>query len=271
MAMSGLARERIRAPLAADWALSRGITALTTAEVAGLLGAPVSQVSQRLASAVRRTEWVTPARGLWVPVPPEYRGWGGPPAVEFLDALMRHLSTTYYLGWLSAAALFGAAHQAPQVSQVATSHLVRDREVGRVRLQFHMRSQVDDLPTTSYVARSGPVRISTPEVTALDLAADLAVSGGLDNVATVIVELAEQDRLEVTQVATLIRHFPPAVGRRVGWVLDHYTETDDLDLLQEACTAAAPTPSLLDSLSPARGPVDGRWNVRVNTDLEIET
>ncbi len=261
---------RVRAPMAADWALSRGISALTTPEVADLLGAPATQVSQRLASAIRRTEWVTPARGLWVPVPPEYRGWGGPPAVEFLGALMRYFEADYYLGWLSAAALFGAAHHAPQVTQVATSRLVRDRQVGRVRLQFHTRSNLHLLPTTAHLARSGPVRVSIPEVTALDLAADLSVSGGLDNVATVIVDLADQAGLEVPQMTELAQHYSPAVGRRLGWILDEFTEVEGLDMLQKVVAAVAPTPSLLDSLSPSRGAVSHRWNVRINTEVEVD-
>lgn len=270
MATTSVPSGGVRASQAADWALSRGMSALTTSEAAHLLGAPVGQVSQRLASAIRRTEWVTPARGLWVPVPPEYRGWGGPPAVEFLDALMRYFEADYYIGWLSAAALFGAAHHAPQVTQVAAPRLVRDREVGRVRLQFHTRSNLDLLPTTSHLARSGPVRVSTPEVTALDLAADLSVSGGLDNVATVIVDLAEEAGLEVPAMAELARHYAPAVGRRLGWILDEFTEVEGLGTLQKAVVGVAPTPSLLDSLSPSQGRVNQHWNVRVNAEVDVE-
>ena len=258
----------VRAPLAADWALSHGMGALTTAEVAELLGAPAAQVPQRLASAIRRTEWVTPARGLWIPVPPEYRGWDGPPAVEFLDALMRHMGVTYYLGWLSAAAMYGAAHHAPQVTQVATSRLVRDRQVGRVRLQFHTRTQVDVLPTTTHMARTGPVRMSTPEVTALDLAADPAIGGGLDNVATVLVDLADQERLNPARIAQSTHRFPPAVGRRLGWLLEQFTQTDGLDALQRVVAPVTPTPSLLDSLGRPHGRVDSRWNLRINADVE---
>lgn len=261
---------RVRAPLAADWALSRGKMALTTAEVAELLGAPAAQVPQRLASAVRRTEWVTPARGLWVPVPPEYRGWGGPPAVEFIDQTMRFLGVVYYLGWLSAAALFGAAHQAPQVTQVATARLVRDRAVGQVQLRFYTRTGISGLPTTTHTARSGPVQMSTPEVTALDLASDLALGAGIDNVATVLTELAESPGLAAEQLGQLATRYPPAAGRRVGWILEQFSDMDGLDALHAAVAPAAPTPSLLDSLSPSRGRVDERWNVRANADVEAE-
>lgn len=40
--------------------------------------------------------------------------------------MMAHLGRDYYLGWLSAAEMYGAAHQRPQVLQVAVDrHLVR--------------------------------------------------------------------------------------------------------------------------------------------------
>ena len=38
----------VRAPNASDWALSRGVNALTTTELADVLGVPPGQVRQRL-------------------------------------------------------------------------------------------------------------------------------------------------------------------------------------------------------------------------------
>lgn len=68
----------VRASHAADWALSHGISALTTSELADLLDIPAGQVRQRLAAPTRRGEWASPARGLWMPVTPEFRTWGAP-------------------------------------------------------------------------------------------------------------------------------------------------------------------------------------------------
>lgn len=64
-----------RAPRLADWALSHGRSAFSTSDLAGILGVPPAQVSERLSAPLARHEWCTPARGLWVPVPPEYRAW----------------------------------------------------------------------------------------------------------------------------------------------------------------------------------------------------
>src|SRR5262249_50589946 len=123
----------------ADWMLARGRSSATTAEMAEILDVAPDLVRVRLHPYVRRGEWVSPARGLWIPVPPEYRLWGAPEGIEIVDRVMRHLGVQYYVGWLSAAALYGAAHHAPQVFQVAVSRHVADRQVGRTNFRFAAR------------------------------------------------------------------------------------------------------------------------------------
>ena len=264
------ARPSIRAPLAADWALSHGISALTTAEIAELLGVPAAQVSQRLAEPVRRTEWVTPARGLWVPVPPQYRGWGGPPPLEVVADLARFCEVDYYVGWLSAAAVYGAGHQAAQVTQVAVSRAVRTRTVGRARLTFHVRARATAGPVRPHTVRTGPVRVATPELTVLDLTTDILAGGGLDNVATVVVELADDPGLDLSTLAALAETFPVAAVRRVGWILEQHTDVSGLDVLSRVGGRGYARPSRLSPHAPDVGPVDQRWQVRVNRTVEVE-
>ena len=259
----------VRAPQAADWALSHGIASMTTVQVAALLGVPVSQVSQRLAVPKRRGEWVTPARGLWIPVPPEFRAWDGPPAAEFVAPLMAHLGVTYYVGWLAAAAAHGVAHHAPQITHVATSNLVRGRRVGRADLRFHTRENITVLPTVQRTARSGTYLVSSPEVTAFDVASDIAVCGGLDNAATVITELADEVGLDDTTLASLARLFPDAASRRVGWIVETHT-THRLDQLAAQVEHGSSNPARLHPAHPLTGTIDERWRLRLNTTVEVE-
>jgi predicted transcriptional regulator of viral defense system len=264
----GVDSSPIPAPMLADWSLSRGMVALTTAQVADLLGVPVSQVRIRLHSPVKRGEWVAPARGLWVPIPPQYRAWGAPPVLEFLDALMEYLGVSYYVGWLSAAAIHGSAHHAPQVSQIATSRSVAGRKVGRGRVQFFVRSNVGLVPTVAYRNASGDVPVSTLEVTCLDLVADPMIGGGIDNVATTVVALAEE-ALDVDKIAALAGLFPQAAVRRLGYILASYTELP----VSGALRAAIKTdnePSLLAPSTNRSGRVDKVWNLVINAELEVE-
>ncbi|MCL2424654.1 MAG: type IV toxin-antitoxin system AbiEi family antitoxin [Micrococcales bacterium] len=261
----------VRSPQVADWALSHGIGAMTTAQVAELLRVPSDQVRRRLAVPVRRGEWVAPARGLWIPVRPEHRAVGGPPGVELVDDLATHLGFGYYVGWLSAAAHYGAAHHAPQVFQVATSTTVLNRDVGRVRMRFHRRSRVGLVPTIAVRTYGGDVPHSTPAVTALDVATDLTLAGGLDNAANVIIDLVTEAGLTPADIAEAAQWFPTTSARRVGWLIETFVGPSGLDPLRQVARVEDVPPSLLHPAYPRRGSIDPRWALCLNTKADPDT
>ena len=154
-----------------DWALSHGITSLTTEEVMHLCALPANQVSQRMAALRKGSKLFSPARGLWVPISPEYRTWGAPDPMRYIGDMMAHLGTDYLVGWLSAAERHGASHHAAQVFQVATGKAVKARAFGRSRLEFYSRSYVGAAaPSTELLRRTG-VRVASPVVNILNVIA----------------------------------------------------------------------------------------------------
>lgn len=239
----------------------------TTAQLADLLGVPTDQVRRRLHVPRRRGEWVSPAHGLWIPVPLEFRAWGAPQGSELVDTLMRHMGVDYYVGWLSAAELYGAAHQKPQVFQVATSRHVRSRQVGRTRFGFMTRSDLGQVPATRMNTRSGFVRVASREATMLDVVSNVHAAVGMDNAATVIIELAEDD-FDSAALVEAARMFPAAAGRRVGWILEKFAECDDLEPLRAAVVDRVSSPWLLDPLGPTTGATDRRWRLRINRQVD---
>lgn len=257
----------VRASQSADWALAHGRSAFTVGEMAELLQVPADQVRRRLHAPAQRNEWIMPVRGLWVAVPPEYRTWGAPPGLEIIDAMMGHLGVDYYVGWLSAAALHGAAHQAPQVFQAAVTRHVRDRTVGRTRFEFAQRD-VEQIPRDQFPTRSGTAQVSTVAATALDIAADVRRAGGIDNAATVICELAELDQFRAQDVVQLADLYPAAALRRIGYLLERFGDFEDLEPIRRTAQAAGTTPSRLDPLGQASGTVDDVWLVYVNREVE---
>ncbi|MDR1448698.1 MAG: type IV toxin-antitoxin system AbiEi family antitoxin [Propionibacteriaceae bacterium] len=261
----------VRAAQAADWTLSQGLSALTTAEASKLLNVPEGHVRVRLAAPIKRGEWVSPARGLWVPVRPEHRAAGGPPGVELIADLARHFGVAYYVGWLSAASRYGAAHHAPQVFQVAVDGRVADRTVGRVRFEFNRRERAGRAPTDMVRAYGGDVPFSTPAVTALDVATDIDLAGGLDNAANVIVDLVTEAGLSGAAVAEAAKWFPVASARRVGWIIATFTDLADLEPLRQAARTEAIAPSLLHPSFPRRGSTDPAWSLVINKEVEPDT
>jgi predicted transcriptional regulator of viral defense system len=259
---------QLKTSTAIDSLLARGQVALSTAEASKLLGVPADQVRVRMHPLLRTGRAFSPARGFWVAVPPEYRSWGVIPGVQFLDPMMAYLGRNYYVGWLSAAELHGAAHQRPQVLQVAVDRHLSDRDIGRVRLRFIERARLADVPRVRRNVPTGQVWVSTPEATALDLAADPVLGGGVSNVATVLVELGEDGRLDADRLAAAAERYPLAAARRLGFLLDSVGQPALAEALHDHTEQRRRFPP--DTLAPGDGggDVDSRWRLRINTTVE---
>lgn len=250
-----------------DYLLSRGTTSFTTDEAAELVGGSRAAVHQGLQRLIRKGEVFSPAQGFYVPIPPEFRAWGGSiPAAEFIDQMMRHLGRRYYVALLSAAEIHGAAHQRPQVFQVMVDQSLRNRDNGRARLRFFVNGRIDDIPTVRSRTRTGDITVSTPEATALDLVSRPRNSAGFDNVATILIELVEDEKLNPVQIAKVAEHFPVATVHRLGWLLDTFTEGFDTEPL--AALVGSGSITALDSQAGRRGTIDPRWRLIINRQIE---
>lgn len=251
----------------ADHLLSQGRYDFTVEEAMELLGLHRDAAIDALRRLRNRDAVFSPAKGLYVAVPPEYRSWGVIPGEWFVDAMMRHLRRPYYIGLLSAAAIHGAAHQAPQVFQVMTddASVLRDRDFGRVRVRFHSNKFIRDEPTEQITVPTGYAIVATKETTVVDLITHLRVTGGLSNVATIIREIGQ---LHGSSLARVASRRGRSVVRRTGWTVEHFGQVDDLEALHQAARLDLGDPALLDPSRPKRGRTDRDWRVRLNTTVE---
>ncbi len=201
-------------------------------------------------------------------VPPEYRAAGSIPPSWFIRDLMAFLGRPYYVGLLSAAALHGAAHQAPQELQVVTDRALRSIELGRVRIRFVKKARASNTPTVGIKTPTGEIKVSTPEATALDLIRYVEHAGFLPNVAIVLNELAE--RLDpVALVKAAEADGEPAYAQRLGHLLERLGHPELTASLHEWIKAKAPRVTPLRSDLPTSGvPRDRRWRVAVNEEVE---
>ena len=250
-----------------DWALSHGVTALSTEEVMRLCGLPANQVSQRMASLRKSGKLFSPARGLWVPIPPEYRTWGAPDPMRYIDDMMAHLGADYLVGWLTAAERHGAGHHAAQVFQVATGKVVRARTFGRSRLEFYTRGYVGAATQSAELLRKTGVRVASPGTTMLMLAADPGICGGMSNVVNLVVELAEEHPGFEAEAAADAPLFPDAAARRLGWLLDAFG-VGAPDEITSYCASLTSEPSFLSSASARTGKLDAKWRIIVNEEVD---
>lgn len=245
--------------------LASGRYAVSVDEVQELLDLDRRSALSALKRLRDQNKLFSPARGLYVVIPPEFRGWGAVPAVWFVDVMMKHLHRPYYVALLSAARLHGAAHQAPQALQIVSARELKDRQFGRVRLRFYVNSRINEVPTEIVNVQTGTAHISTREATVVDLVNHLPDAGGLSNVATILREIGELNGSELARLSSLVSR---ATVRRVGWLVDRFGKADDLEALRQASRRDQGEPSLLDPSSRKRGRADPAWALRLNALVE---
>jgi predicted transcriptional regulator of viral defense system len=248
-----------------DALVSEGRYWVTSAEAAQLADVPPAHVYPGLQRLRRRGAMFSPARGFHVVIPAEYRSWGVLPGELFIDGMMRALGRDYYVSLLTAAAMHGAAHQAPQVFQVMVDRHVADRDIERVRLRFYANERLHEMATEQRQVDTGRIRLAARETTLVDLVVHPEDAGGLSNVATVTIEIGE---IDVQLLARLAAVRSRSIARRLGWLLDRYRHDLDTGPLQEVAQADSGYPTRLVRALPARGPIDPRWNLQINSDVE---
>ena len=242
----------------------------SAADMRSALG--VSAVATRLALGrlAKKGLIASPARGFYVILPPEYRRLGCLPANEFVPALMKHRRQPYYAALLSAAEYHGAAHHRPQVFQVAVARNRRPIACGAIRVSFIARKRLDEVAVQPFNTPRGTILVSSVEATAVDLVGYEKRAGGLDNVATVLSELAERIDPDLLPVAA--RTAPIPWAQRLGFVLDRVGAADKVAPLKAYVQRHARdiAPLLPAGHSDVRSPRAADWRLRVNAEIEAE-
>lgn len=259
--------EKIPAADLPDWALSQGISSFTKEDVSQICKVPPNHVPQLMAPLRKRIKVFSPARGLWVPIPPEYRTWGAPDLMLYIEDMMAHLGANYLVDWLTAAERYGVSHHAPQVFQVATNRTLRNKQLGRSRLEFANRSYTGSVIPSPELKRKTGVNIAPVGTTMLMLASDPHMCGGMGNVANLVIELAEENK---SFVKTLVRDanlFHNSALQRVGWLLDEFGEGAPEELSDLRPTSMSQISPLVPSKQKT-GKLNTKWKIIVNEKVE---
>lgn len=240
-----------------------------SAEAQSALGISAAAAKLALNRLAKQGAVASPARGFYVIVPPEYRSLGCLPADQFVPALMKRLGLSYYAGLLSAAQYHGAAHHRPQEFQVLVSKNRRPIQCGAVRVVFVARKRLKDVPLQDFNTPRGPIHASTPEATAIDLVGYPHHVGGLDQVATILAELAE--RIIPEKLAEAAKTAPVPWAQRLGYLLAHVGAGEKALALQSYVRSHAKESTLLlKSGARARAKRDRDWKLYVNTRVQAE-
>ncbi len=211
----------------------------------------------------------SPARGYYVVVPPEYRSIGCLPADQFIPSLMARLNQLYYVGLLSAAQYYGAAHHRPQEFQIFLAKSRRPIRCGAVRVVFMLHRRLAAVPTQSFNTPRGTILVSSPEATAFDLVGYVQNAGGLNQVATVLSELAE--RIDPKKLAAAAQTVPIGWAQRLGYLLDHLGFDAKTPALKEYVRTNAKRSSVLSLQATTKHSRRNKsWKLDVNAKVEAE-
>lgn len=246
---------------------SAGRYHFTSGEARQALGVSADAVKLALVRLARRGAIASPARGFYVIVPPEYSKLGCLPAEQFIPALMHHRGLPFYAGLLSAAQFHGAAHHRPQEFQVMVAKARRPIRCGQVRVAFVVRKTLQQVPVQSFNTPRGTVRVSSPEATAIDLVGYRHHAGGLDQVATILAELAEQ--IVPDRLAAAARTAPVSWTQRLGYLLESVGAANKtVDLKSYVKDAARQYIQLLPGASRSDAKREPDWKLIANAAVE---
>lgn len=188
------------------------------------------------------------------------------PYFEFLDDLMKSLDKNYYLALLNAAALYGAAHQQPQVVYVFSTPPA-PRNIKSQNLVFLTKSNWNEEFIVQKKTQTGFIKVSSPELTALDLCTYIW-KFGVNRVTTILIELYEEMKPSILR--KIAKEYDTVSSlQRLGYILENFTKNEKLIniidvILQDKKTYYVP----LSPKKEKKGEYNHKWKIIVNMQIE---
>ncbi len=205
--------------------------------------------------------------GFYAIILPEYAQRGMLPAYLFIVDLMKSLNRDYYVALFSAAAYHGAAHQQPMTFYVITKKpALRNLKNDKLSLNFYVKKDWSRDDIVQKKSDAGYIKVSGPELTALDL---LAYNFSLGRVFTVLEELVEE--MTPDKLLATAGRFPTATIQRLGYLLDKEIGNRHLAKPLKKLIKNKPLSRVLLMKGEAdSGEIDKDWKVIVNIDIESD-
>lgn len=209
-------------------------------------------------------------KGFYAIIPPEYSNQGMLPPTMFIDDLMKSLNKPYYISLLSAAAMFGSAHQQPMEFTITTeTPAPRSIKNKKLKINFYSKQKWPIEGIAQKKTNAGYVNVSIPELTALDLLENSHIFG-INRITTILHELVEEmNSSNLIKIANQITN--NSAIQRLGYILEKEISNEKLaeslwKVLEKRKFSAIP-------LSPKKektGTSNNRWKVIENMEIESD-
>ena len=231
-------------------------------------------IKSALIRLAKKGKVVSIHKGFYLIISSEYALRGIVPPIQFIDDLMKFLNRSYYVSTISAAALYGSAHQAPQEFFVVTGYPTMRPTVKKgIKINYICKRTFPVNLLRERKTQSGYVKVSSEVLTAIDLVQYQNRSGGLSRVTTILNELMEEinpeslsDELFPASTTTAIQR----LGYLFEFELNNKLLADPLFNKSKKYGLQFQRIPLRQSV-PFNGSSSGnRWRVAANIEIEID-
>ena len=225
-----------------------------------------SALKQNLYRLKLKKEIIQIRQGFYVIIPPEYSKQGFLPPYLYIDDLMKWLGKPYYVGLLSAAALYGAAHQQPMGYTVMVQSPA-PRNVEKLKISFFSKKEFLHEGIVRKKTPAGDIPVSSPELTALDFF-DYIHKFGINQTATVLQELAEE--MKAAPLLKIAGQYPNTTAiQRLGYILETEIGEEKLsNSLWKVLRERVFFPVPLSPQKGKKGEINNKWKIIKNTEIE---
>ena len=211
-------------------------------------------------------------KGFYVIIPTQYRLKGVVPPTYYINELMEYIGKPYYVGLLSAAAIYGASHQRAMVTQIVTIGPRSRTSNKNSLLDWNYRQQIPSELIDSRNAEMGRINYSSAELTTVDIVQFASNIGGYQRAATVLAELV--DVIDMSKMEGVLPYTTTTAMQRFGYLLEFVLfEQDKADQLYEMLKKRNGyfNAVMMSSEHPASNDKkSNRWRVNMNINIEID-
>lgn len=229
-------------------------------------------IANTLSRLVKRKTLALLAKGFYCVIPPQYALQGILPPSYYVNQLMAYYNKPYYVGLLSAAAFWGAAHQRPQQFSIITAppKFQRSQNRNNILLWFY-RQSIPDKFLLEKNTETSAVKYSNAELTAIDLIQYEQHIGGLSRAATVLSELLESTNFNGAS-NELFSYTTLTTIQRLGYIVDSILEDKkQADMIYNEMIKYREKIQycyLSNRHKRDKSMVNKRWKIYINTKIE---
>lgn len=229
-------------------------------------------ISNTLSRLVKRKVLALLAKGFYCVIPSQYALHGDLPPSYYVNQLMNHYNKPYYVGLLSAAVYWGAAHQRPQQFSIITEPPKFQRSKNRNNdLLWFYRQSIPEKFLLEKNTETSAVKYSNAELTAIDLVQFEQHIGGLSRAATVLSELLESTNF-IGASDMLFSYTTLPTIQRLGYIVDIILEdTIQADVIYEEMIKYRKKIQycyLSNRHKQSKMHINKRWRIYINAEIE---